>query len=124
MINLFFVASGGAIGASLRFFTSNLFKNFYPSFPLGTLLVNIIGSFLIGLLMNFLENKHFPENFIRYFFIIGILGSYTTFSAFSFEVIDLFNNKKIMISCFYILLSIFTCLFSAFLGYNINKIYF
>ena len=46
--------------------------------------------------MNYLENKNMPENFIRYFIIIGLLGSYTTFSAFSFEVIDLLNNKKII----------------------------
>ena len=73
-------------------------------------------------LMNYLENRNVPENFIRYFIIIGLLGSYTTFSAFSFEVIDLLNNRKIFISFIYILLSVSSCLFFAFLGYNINKI--
>ena len=122
MSNLIWVATGGAIGASLRYLSSITIKFIYPSFPFGTLFVNVLGSFIIGLLMNYLENRNIPENFIRYFIIIGLLGSYTTFSAFSFEVIDLVNNQKIFISLIYILLSVSSCLFFAFLGYNINKI--
>ena len=113
---------GGAIGASLRLFTSSLFKYVYPSLPLGTFLANILGSFLIGFLMGYLENKILSENFIRYFLIIGVLGSYTTFSTFSYEILDLFNNKKFMISFFYVLFSVSSCVFAAFFGYNINKI--
>ena len=122
MSNLIWVAAGGAIGASLRYFSTVSIKYIYPNFPFGTLFVNVLGSFIIGLLMNYLENRNVPENFIRYFIIIGLLGSYTTFSAFSFEVIDLLNNRKIFISFIYILLSVSSCLFFAFLGYNINKI--
>ena len=122
MSNLIWIAAGGAIGASLRYLSSITIKFIYPSFSFGTLFVNILGSFIIGLLMNYLENRNVPENFIRYFIIIGLLGSYTTFSTFSFEVIDLVNNRKIFISLIYILLSVSSCLFFAFLGYNINKI--
>ena len=122
MSNLIWVAAGGAIGACLRYLSSITIKFIYPSFHFGTLFVNVLGSFIIGLLMNYLENRNVPENFIRYFIIIGLLGSYTTFSAFSFEVIDLLNNRKIFISLIYILLSVSSCLFFAFLGYNINKI--
>ena len=122
MINLIWVATGGAIGASLRHINSNAIKYFYPNLPLNTLFVNIFGSFLIGLLMGYLENKDYSENFVRYFLIIGLLGSYTTFSTFSYEVIDLFNNRKFLISFFYILFSVCSCLFFAFLGFNINKI--
>jgi len=116
------VASGGAFGASLRYLSSNLLRYFYPTFPLGTLFVNIIGSFLIGFLMTYLENKNISENFIRYFLIVGILGSFTTFSAFSFEAIDIFNNHKFLISLIYVAFSVLSCLFCAYLGYNINKI--
>ena len=116
------VAMGGAVGASLRFFTTSLFKYVYPSLPLGTFIANILGSFLIGYLMGYLENKFLSENFIRYFLIIGVLGSYTTFSTFSYEIVDLFNNKKFMISFFYVLFSVGSCFLAAFFGYNINKI--
>ena len=122
MSNLIWVAAGSAIGGSLRYLSSLIIKFIYPSFPFGTLFANVLGSFIIGLLMNYLENRNVPENFIRYFIIIGLLGSYTTFSTFSFEVIDLVNNRKIFISLIYILLSVSSCLFFAFLGYNINKI--
>ena len=94
--------------------TSNLFIN--------TLIVNIIGSFLIGYLIVLLENKSLSQDFIKYFFIIGVLGSFTTFSAFSLETVDLIVNKKILIAFFYIFLSLFLCLLFTFIGLNFNKL--
>lgn len=119
---LVWVSLGGAIGASLRYLSSSYLKYIFPNFPFGTLFVNILGSFLIGLLMSYLQNKNISENFIKYFIIIGLLGSFTTFSTFSYEAIDLFNNRKFLTSLIYILFSVIGCLFFAFLGYNINKI--
>ena len=124
MINIIWVAAGGAFGASLRFLTSNLFRYIFPNFPFGTIFVNILGSFMIGILMNYLQNKIVSENFIKYFLIIGVLGSFTTFSTFSYEVIDMLNNKKFLISFFYVFSSLASCLFFAFLGYNFNKFLF
>ena len=124
MFNFFLVALGGSIGASTRYFfylvsknllsTSNLFIN--------TLIVNIIGSFLIGYLIVLLENKSLSQDFIKYFIIIGVLGSFTTFSAFSLETIDLIVNKKILIAFFYIFSSLFLCLLFTFVGLNFNKL--
>ena len=124
MSNFFLVALGGSIGASARYFfylnsknllsTSNLFIN--------TLIVNILGSFLIGYLIVLLENKSLSQDFIKYFFIIGVLGSFTTFSAFSLETIDLIVNKKILIAFFYIFSSLFLCLLFTFVGLNFNKL--
>ena len=56
------------------------------------------------------------------FFIIGVLGSFTTFSAFSLETIDLMVNKKFLIAFFYIFLSLFLCLLFTFIGLNFNKL--
>ncbi len=56
---------------------------------------------IIGLIASNLESKLFTENFIRYFIIIGILGSFTTFSAFSMEIIELYNSNKIIIAGYY-----------------------
>ena len=85
-------------------------------------MINIIGSFLIGYLIVVLENKIFSQEFIKYFFILGILGSFTTFSAFSLETIELLVDKKYLIAFFYIFLSLFLCLSFTFLGLNFNKI--
>ena len=116
------IASGGALGACLRYILSNVIKFINPTIPAGTFIVNILGCFLIGILMNNLETKNVSENFIRNFLIIGFLGSFTTFSTFSFEIVNLINNQKFFISLFYIILSVCTCVLFAFFGYNLNKI--
>ena len=124
MSNFFLVALGGSIGASTRYFFYLISKNLLSTSNLfiNTLIVNIIGSFLIGYLIVLLENKILSQDFIRYFFIIGVLGSFTTFSAFSLETIDLIVNKKILIAFFYIFSSLFLCLLFTFVGLNFNKL--
>ena len=124
MFNFFLVALGGSIGASTRFFFYLISKNLLSTSNLfiNTLVVNIIGSFLIGYLIVLLENKSLSQDFIKYFFIIGVLGSFTTFSAFSLETIDLIVNKKILIAFFYIFSSLFLCLLFTFVGLNFNKL--
>lgn len=122
MINLFYVATGGSIGAVLRYLISNFTRLYFPYFPFGTLFINFLGSFLVGILISNLENKGASHAFIRYFLIIGILGSFTTFSTFSLEVFQLINDKKLFLSLVYIFLSISLCIFGAFFGFNINKI--
>ena len=123
MINLFYVASGGAVGAVLRYLTSNFYKFYFPNFPIGTLFINFIGSFLVGILASNLESRGTSDIFIKYFLIIGILGSFTTFSAFSLETIQLVNDNKLFLSLVYIFLSISLCILGAFFGFNINKIW-
>ena len=122
MINFFWVAVGGALGASLRFVSSSFFNLFFPNLPIGTFFVNVLGSFIIGLLINALEMRSSSEIFIKYFLIVGVLGSYTTFSSFSYEVIELYNNKKLFLSIIYILASVFSCIVAAYVGYTINKV--
>jgi len=122
LINIFWVATGGALGASLRFISSSFFNLFYPNLPIGTFFINVLGSFIVGLLINTLEMRNYSEIFIKYFLIIGVLGSYTTFSAFSYEVIELYNNKKLLLSIIYILASVFSCIVAAYAGYSINKV--
>ena len=123
MINLIYVASGGAVGAVLRYLTSNFYRFYFPNFPIGTLFINFIGSFLIGILASNLESRGTSYIFIKYFLIIGILGSFTTFSTFSLETIQLANDKKLFLSLVYIFLSISLCILGAFFGFNINKIW-
>ena len=120
---MIYVASGGAVGAVLRYLTSNFYKFYFPNFPIGTLFINFIGSFLIGILASNLESRGTSYIFIKYFLIIGILGSFTTFSTFSLETIQLVNDKKLFLSLVYILLSISLCILGAFFGFNINKIW-
>ena len=94
---------------------------FYYSIP-GTLIANVIGSFLIGFFIYLIQNKNVSEDIIRYFLIIGILGSYTTFSAFSFENVELITSNKFLIAFSYIIISLILCILAAYVGLNIQKI--
>ena len=123
-IYFIYVAGGGALGASLRFFVQSISKLYFPNFPVGTLIVNIIGSFLIGLLANYFNSKEISELFYKYFIIIGLLGSFTTFSAFSIETIELFKEGRILLSLIYIFLSFVLTISAAFLGLSLNKFWF
>tara|TARA_E500000178_G_C16341669_1_gene453492 strand:- start:23 stop:391 length:369 start_codon:yes stop_codon:yes gene_type:complete len=121
LFNIILVAAGGAAGAILRFILTNFSKTLFTSSIYGTLTVNILGCFFIGYLITSDFSKNINENFIKFFLIIGLLGSFTTFSAFSFEVVNLISSRKIFIAFIYISISIFVCILFTYLGMLINK---
>ena len=124
MLNIILVATGGATGAILRYILTNLSKTIFMSSVYGTITVNIIGCFFIGYLITSDFSKNINENYVKFFLIIGLLGSFTTFSAFSFEVVNLIFSRKIFIAFIYISISIFVCILFTYLGMLINKFWF
>ena len=123
MLQLLLVSSGGALGAIVRYSIGNLSKIYFVNSFYATLSINIIGSFLIGYLISLGYVKNISENFIKYFLIIGFLGSFTTFSAFSYEAVDLFLSKKMFLSLVYVIFSISFCIIAAYVGIYINKVW-
>ena len=121
MFNIILVAAGGATGAILRFILTNFSKSLFTSSIYGTITVNILGCFFIGYLITSDFSKNLNENFVKFFLIIGLLGSFTTFSAFSFEVVNLIFSRKIFIAFIYVSISIFVCILFTYLGMLINK---
>jgi len=121
LFQLLLVASGGAVGALLRFTLGNILKFYFLHSFYATLCINVIGSFFIGYLISLGLIRSLSEDFIRYFLIIGVLGSFTTFSAFSYEAIELFNSNKIFLFILYIALSIILCIVASFVGIYLNK---
>lgn len=98
------VGLGGAIGSILRYFLSKtmpLSFLIWETFPIGTFLVNLIGSFLIGFLGFLLFQKIVGSDF-RLFFVVGLLGGFTTFSSFGLEVFGMFLEKDFLKMIFYI----------------------
>jgi CrcB protein len=92
MLSYLWVSVGGALGSAARFWISGLVAQRYgPTFPLGTLTVNISGSFIIGLFAALAEpeGRWLASPSFREFFMIGICGGYTTFSSFSLQTLSL-----------------------------------
>ena len=124
MLNFLYVALGGSIGASLRFSFYLIFKNFVSLnyVFISTLTVNVIGSFFIGYIIYFMESKNITQDFIKFFLIIGVLGSFTTFSTFSIESVEMLVDKKFIQAFSYMFFSLLLCLLFTYIGLNFNKI--
>jgi CrcB protein len=128
MKSILLVAAGGAIGAVLRYLFSVLLKDYTQiNFPINTFLVNAIGCFAIGLcyaiLMNASTPLSNPNNFdsIKLLLIVGVLGGFTTYSAFAFETVLMFKQQLFKQAFTYILLSNITCIAFAYLGFSIKN---
>jgi len=107
-MTILYIAIGGAIGAVLRYLMMNLIgNNLGNNFPYATMLVNISGSFAMGLLVGWLAWK-LPVNAadLRLFLAVGVLGGYTTFSSFSLDAINLIERGEIFSASIYIILSV------------------
>jgi len=100
------VALGGAIGASARYLTSVATMRFIgPGFPWGTLAVNVIGSFLMGVLVVALAHKDGGTRFAP-FLMTGLLGGFTTFSAFSLDALVIYERGEFALAAFYVAASV------------------
>src|SRR5690606_34975228 len=107
-INYLYIAGGGALGALTRFFVgSAVQRHFGNVFPWGTFLVNVSGCFLIGFLTCLFSGKNIPSpSGLHYFFLVGFLGAYTTFSTFELEANNLFSEDRWLLGALYILASV------------------
>lgn len=118
------IGLGGAIGALCRYWLMYVIKLNFISlrFPLATLIVNVGGSFLAGLLASVLLVYLLYGKNIEFFLFIGFLGGFTTFSAFSLEVVQLVNHGHFVTALSYIVLSLVLSVLAAFFGFGLGKL--
>ncbi|WEK05870.1 MAG: fluoride efflux transporter CrcB [Candidatus Devosia phytovorans] len=117
------VGAGGALGAMARYGTGVLVGRLWPmSFPLATLLINIIGAFAMGLFVGLMA-RLLPtwQEDARLFVAVGILGGFTTFSSFSLDAIVLMERGEWLSAGAYVLLSVVLCLFGLYLGLLVTR---
>ena len=111
------IAAGGAIGSVLRHFAgSGAMALFGMAFPYGTLFVNIVGSFLMGIFVGSfaLFDNTSPE--LRAFLTVGLLGGFTTFSSFSLDVVTLYERGEVTAAILYVAFSVLLSLAAIFAG--------
>lgn len=114
---LLLIALGGGIGSMLRYLTSVVVARYYTSiFPLATLITNIIGCLLIGVIVGLLEKNHMENSSFKWLLITGFCGGYTTFSAFGYENISLLQGENSGLAFLYIAGSIIAGLSAVWLG--------
>ena len=117
MTHILLVAAGGAVGSVLRYLVGLwTLRSFGPAFPWGTLTVNVTGSFLIGVLAEAIARKFGASVEMRVFLITGILGGYTTFSAFSLDAMTLLERGEPVTALIYVASSVLLSALAVFAG--------
>ncbi|WP_185985156.1 fluoride efflux transporter CrcB [Aureimonas mangrovi] len=102
-MNVLLVALGGALGSVLRYGAGVLsLRLFGPAWPVGTLFVNVTGSFLMGLLVEAIARRLGASAELRLFLTTGLLGGYTTFSAFSLDALALYERGEVASAALYV----------------------
>lgn len=121
MTTFLFVLLGGAIGSGLRYILSKSLAHIVIyNIPIIILIINIIGSLLMGLIFQYAYQNDINHN-LKQFLSAGILGSFTTFSTFSLETYNLINQDKITEAVIYITASVLLSIFALFLGIMLMK---
>jgi CrcB protein len=116
------VAAGGAIGASLRYMVAvKAAALFGAGFPWATLFVNIVGSFVMGLVFEFFAERLTPSA-VQLFLMTGVLGGFTTFSAYSLEIVSMLGNRDYLTAGLYATGSVVVSALALFAGLYLVRV--
>ena len=107
MLELVAIAIGGALGAVVRSVANNFISGFFSTdFPFGILIVNITGSFLMGICFELLAEENLFGELPKQLLMVGFLGAFTTFSTFSLQIFALLESGRVLAAALYILSSV------------------
>lgn len=122
MHHLFLVMLGGAVGAGARHLVGRAALGIWgPGFPVGTLAVNVIGGLAMGLLAGWLATRASGDEALRYLLGVGVLGGFTTFSAFSLETVLMIERGELTTASFYIVASVVLSVGALFAGLQVSR---
>lgn len=122
MHHLFLVMLGGAVGAGARHLVGRVALAIWgPGFPIGTLAVNVVGGLAMGLLAGWLATRASGDEALRYLLGVGLLGGFTTFSAFSLETVLMIERGELVTALLYILASVALSIGALFAGLQVSR---
>ncbi|MAV31355.1 MAG: fluoride efflux transporter CrcB [Cycloclasticus sp.] len=122
MTQLLAIAAGGSIGAVMRFIVSTgIYSWLGRGFPYGTLVVNVLGSLLMGLLYELFLQRLSVSPEVRAILLVGFLGAFTTFSTFSIETVNLIEQGDLLKAMANVLASVILCVLAAWIGLQIMR---
>ena len=125
MLSMLIVALGGAAGSVARFLVGQWsLRQFGPAFPWGTLIVNVVGSFAIGFLVELVARRLNASAEMRLLLVTGFLGGFTTFSAFSLDALALFERGATAAAMIYVLVSVLVSLAAVVAGLALGRAMF
>lgn len=116
MYTIILVGIGGFIGAILRYILGGWIQNGFVNFPVGTLTINTIGSFFLGLIMYLSEYQGVFSDQTRIFLTIGILGAFTTLSTFGYESFRLLDDSKLTFMAINVVSTVLFSMLAVYLG--------
>lgn len=117
------IGLGGSIGAIGRYWISGLAQRIGDHFPYGTLSVNVLGSFVLGLFATLFLEKMMVNQELRLFLLVGLLGAFTTYSTFSLETLNLMRSGAWMFAGLNILANVAGTLIAVWAGMSIAKLW-
>ena len=122
---LILVGTGGFMGTVLRYLSQVFLQRlFQTTFPIGTMTVNIIGSLIIGIVYALSEKSNLLTPEARLFLAVGFCGGFTTFSAFSYNIVTLAKDSGAIINLIYISGSIILGVLAVYLGIIVTKLFY
>ena len=123
MLKLLLVGAGGFVGAVLRYSISGWVHRYFGGvFPLGILVVNVLGCLAIGIMMGLLEQRQVLSPNARLFWMIGLLGAFTTFSTFGYDTFELLREKSLWLGAVNIVGNVVLGLLAVWCGWTMMKL--
>lgn len=123
MLRLVLIGLAGLIGTLARYALSGyIARRFGETFPTGTLVINVLGCFLAGLLFYTLQERFLVSDLVRTTLILGLLGGFTTFSSFGLQTFTLLREGEVGLATVNVLMSNLSGLFAVWAGYSVGRV--